>query len=172
MPAKGIHRRLPINVTAALINRFNEAVDKGEPGECWNWIRSFRNGYGAIKHEGRVLSAHRVAYVIANGEPGDGLLVTHSCDNRACCNPAHLVAGTPKDNAREMRERIECNQPRGEQVPNAKLCEQTVSRIWALRRTGLGAVRIARELSISTRAVRSVIEGVSWKHMTPSWAKK
>lgn len=170
--AKGIHRRLPINVTPNLIARFKAAVDEAGPDDCWNWTKSFRNGYGAIKHETRVLGAHRVAYVLAYGEPDEESLVTHSCDNRACCNPAHLKAGTPTDNVREKYDRGRQVNQRGSMAPGAVLNESQVVRIWLLRRTGQGAVKISRALGLTYDQVKRVLVGRTWQHLMPSWAKR
>jgi len=75
---------------------------------CWLWTGATCGpGYGRLKIGGRVYSAHRVAYELANGAipptPGHhGALVMHSCDNPRCCNPRHLKLGTSRENARDM----------------------------------------------------------------------
>lgn len=88
--------------------RFWARVDKRGPDECWPWVGpTDRVGYGAycfISHEGPI-PAHRIAYGLANGGIPDGLHVLHKCDNRPCCNPAHLYTGTHTDNMADMRMR-------------------------------------------------------------------
>lgn len=32
-------------------------------------------------------------------------MIRHRCDNRPCCNPAHLIPGTAKENARDVVDR-------------------------------------------------------------------
>jgi len=51
------------------------------------------------------LRAHRFIYETLIGPIPDGKLVRHSCDNRACINPEHLLLGTSYDNSQDMVSR-------------------------------------------------------------------
>lgn len=164
---RGIHRRTAINVTESLRKRMQTGVSVRSESECWPWLGALRNGYGAIKHEKKVLGSHVVAYVLAHGELPDGTIVTHDCDNRICCNPAHLKAGTPQSNVREMYSRRDTRIPRGELAWNAKLTDDIVREIRRMYRPGsFSYQRIAKLLNIHPGAVRGVVYGKTWNHVT------
>src|SRR5690606_24154407 len=78
--------------------RFWPKVDKQEDG-CWLWAATKnQDGYGRFWHNGRLCSAHRVAYEMLVGPIPEGTELDHLCRVRACVNPVHLEAVTHKEN--------------------------------------------------------------------------
>jgi len=92
--------------------RFWSHVEKHDDDNvCWPWLAALSlNGYGlfGVKDkdgQNKILSAHRVAYLLTIGPIDPGKQINHHCDNRRCCNPKHLRPDTQAANAREMVQR-------------------------------------------------------------------
>lgn len=84
---------------------FWDRVDQsGGANACWPWLGSINaSGYGNLGIGGSTVTASRHAYELTNGpipkgEGYHGNVVRHSCDNRRCCNPTHLLLGSQGDN--------------------------------------------------------------------------
>lgn len=160
---------LRIREATSAESRFWEKVEKRGPDECWPWL-GYRNklGYGYISsggQRGTMLMAHRVSYEIGNGTIPDGLYVLHGCDNPCCVNPAHLRAGTPKENTHDAinRKRFK-NPPRmpGEKNTKAKLTEAQIEFIRHPANM-LGRQELARLFEVSPSTIDRVIANRTWK---------
>lgn len=131
--------------------RFWSGVDVRGPDECWPWLRSkFHFGHGQFKLNGKNLKAHRVAYLIENGEWPDPC-GRHTCDNPPCCNPSHIVAGTQLDNVRDRDTR---------QRTARKLTDVQVAEMRTLYSTGeTTQAEIAEMFGVHNAFVSRVVNG-------------
>lgn len=67
--------------------------------DCWEWTaHRDKCGYGRMCTEGKLQSAHRLAYEAAVGPIPKGLELDHLCRNRGCINPEHLEPVTHREN--------------------------------------------------------------------------
>ena len=72
---------------------------------CWIWQKSVSGaGYGQLTVNGKYWSAHKYSYTLKFGPVDSGTLLRHTCHNKKCCNPDHLVTGTHLDNWHDSRE--------------------------------------------------------------------
>ncbi len=137
---------------------FWSQVQQGVPAACWPWIGNLsRGGYGRAQWKGKTRQAHRGAYLLARGTFDDGLCVLHNCDNRRCCNPAHLYLGTPKDNYDDLHERGR---------PQNRLSAEDVHLIIAYIEAGHSRRDVARMFGIGKDMVHAIAQGRAWKNVT------
>lgn len=96
-----------------LVARFRARVRVSS--ECWEWTGGrYWDGYGHLRHMGRSLKAHRVAWELFCGPIPAGLSVLHRCDNPPCVRPDHLWLGTQSDNIKDMVNKGRNVAPKGE----------------------------------------------------------
>lgn len=77
-------------MTPEEIARFKGKTVENSTG-CWLWQGPLdRDGYGTFYFRRRNRRAHRVGYFLLNGPIPEGLVINHTCRNRACVNPQHL----------------------------------------------------------------------------------
>lgn len=144
----------PLDVAA-----FWSRVEVSEPCQCWNWRGNLPNGpggYGRFRGQG----SHRIAYELVNGTVADDLVIRHRCDNRRCCNPAHLLPGTPADNSHDAVERART--ARGERHGNTKLSAREVQMILRSSET---LAALADRYHVSKSTVSYIKSGRSWKYV-------
>jgi hypothetical protein len=73
---------------------------------CWNVGDPKRQKYGVMFKGGKSYSAHRCTYAMTYGPIPDGLVIDHTCQNKSCCNPAHLQAVSPRTNIILAHQRL------------------------------------------------------------------
>ncbi len=172
-----------------LADRFWEKVDKspglGPKGECWLWRGSPRGNrksrlsdtfYGGFNYNGKIMLAHRVAYILTHGELADEVSLRHDCDTPGCVRPEHLLPGDQVDNMRDCRDKgrnadilrrlgqSKHPRPRGTQHGMSKLDEHRVREIRAKFMEGnITKVALGRAYGVTYQAVGSILNGRTWK---------
>jgi len=95
---------------------------------CHIWIGADKgNGYGNINYKGKNYTAHRLFYILENGQIDDDLDVCHSCDVRSCVNPNHLFEGSRKDNMQDCADKN--RQAKGFDFKHTKISAEQVNEI-------------------------------------------
>lgn len=143
------------------ISQFWSYVSKGDG--CWLWTSALdAHGYGMYRLEAgkSMRRAHRLAWEIINGPIPAELVVCHRCDNPPCVRPDHLFLGTQRDNMHDCVTKG--RMPRGEQRHSAKLTEDQVRSIRALRQAGQSRRSVARTFEVSSRTVLAIESGSKW----------
>lgn len=147
-----------------LVVRFLAKVRKTRG--CWYFDGATDGcGYGQLKSDtGRGnVKAHRVAYALWIGPIPEGKDVLHRCDNPPCVRPAHLWAGTPSENARDMIAKGRKNAAQGERNGASKLTAARVHTMRRLRARGWSQQRIADRYHVSQVLVSKLLRGEVWK---------
>lgn len=138
--------------------------------DCWEWqgARTGPNKYAQTCYysDGRLYYVHRIAYHLTRepiplSAPKDQTafgFVLHSCDNRICCNPAHLFLGTQSDNLFDMQKK--------KRHPRAKLSVEQVKEIRRRAATKQESQRaIAKAIGVNHSSVWMVINKRSYPYV-------
>lgn len=152
---------------------------------CWMWSRSKdKDGYGKFKDKKTAYRAHRVAFFLAHARWPSPMCL-HHCDTPACCNPSHLFEGTNEDNVADCVAKG--REPsgdrhgshthperwaRGDRNKSSKLTPVEVTVIRGMGSAGVSRSSIARSVGISRYAVRSILDGRTWRHIPPPEEKQ
>lgn len=124
-----------------------------------------KDGYPQVSFRGVTEVIHRYIFIINKGEINDGLVVRHTCDNRSCINPEHLIVGTHQDNVIDKVNRN--RQSKGEKNGRAKLTEEQIEKILNDRDNN---VVIAKKYNVCHQTISLIKRGKIWKHVHKSMA--
>lgn len=129
--------------------------------QCNPWTKAINNlGYGVSWKDGKTIAAHRKVYEETYGPIPTGFVVRHTCDNKSCVNPNHLILGTPKQNSQDMVDRN--RQAKGSQVGTSVLTEEIVLMIRSLS----GSSRqLAKLFGCSATTIKDIRNNKYWKHI-------
>jgi len=116
-PRKG--RKLTDLIVDRYVNleHYYNKLSEPTPTGCRLWTGVTNNiGYGFIgfrridpitgepqKGDAGMMTTHRLAFMIANGRGPQQPNINHTCHNKLCCEPTHLVEGTQLEKMKAMR---------------------------------------------------------------------
>lgn len=134
--------------------------------ECWEY-QGFLNhdGYGQYSDEDhRTKRAHREMFRHSCEPLTSKDVVRHTCDNRACCNPHHLIKGSQKDNVRDCVDRGRFPDRAGERNGRALLNKQIVLDIRKIYSSGMWSYGLLSQLfDIPRPTIAHIIRHTTWK---------
>lgn len=128
----------------------------------WLWART-KTGYGALRHEGKVVRAHRLTYCQANNLNLSEIElqhIRHKCDNPGCVNPDHLELGSNMDNVKDKMSRG--RQPKGSIHSNSRLTEAQVKNVKFSTEKGS---TLAKIYGVSQVTISQIRNGLRWRHV-------
>lgn len=136
-------------------------------GDCWITDRVDNgNGYVYLRCRplGIRLGIHVISFVAHNGPVPAGHLVRHSCDNRGCFRPSHVLSGTQTDNLNDMdsRGRRKNWHPRGTENPAVKLTPEQVVAIRICKDSGRD---LAKKLGVTQALISAIRRRKIWVHL-------
>lgn len=150
--------------------RFWSNVQQASLDACWLWTGKSMQGkygkfYAKVNGKPKYFSSSRAAFILHNGLPLDldpKVLVRHSCDNPPCCNPNHLLLGTPKQNSEDMVTRNRNH--KGSTHRNSKLNEEQVFEIRRLHSQKTSQAELSRLFGVDSQTIFNIVHRHSWKH--------
>jgi hypothetical protein len=88
--------------TLVRIFRSIDPSNEFSPTSCWTVTlgRLMNTGYARIRYQGDYKLVHRVVYELLKDKIPEGMCLDHLCQNKACCNPAHLEVVSRGENTR------------------------------------------------------------------------
>lgn len=167
-------------------SKVDKSLGQGPKGECWLWQGGRRGSrvsrlsdtyYGGVNFKGKIMLAHRVAFLLTHETLRDEDLVLHSCDTPACVNPTHLFIGTQLVNMRDCWKKGRGFAPgnfphqpaQGEQHGGSKLTLADVIAIRTAYKLSKGAWgtrrKLAKQFEVTDQNIGSIISRRTWKHV-------
>ena len=146
-------------------------VDVKNPDKCWPWIGNVtKSGYGRTWIDDKGYYAHRVIFNLANpnvielksptNKKTRGFLM-HICDNRICCNPAHLRVATLRENNLDMHQKGRVKHKTGGDHHRSIFTNFQINEIMSLRNNGMTMSLIAEKMNANKSTVKSLIRRAS-----------
>lgn len=142
--------------------RTRKAISYKIEGSCWICTSHpvSGNGYPGIKVLGIESTVHKYVYIKLKGQIPKGLCIRHTCDNKLCVNPDHLIIGTHAENMKYAEERLLFSQ--GEDHYKARF---TNADIHAIRSSNLTHRKLGELYGVIHTVIGKIKRRETWKQV-------
>lgn len=128
---------------------------------CWIWQRARgSHGYGSTRIPGNgtapPITASRLSFLAFNGELADNEEPRHTCNNKLCCRPDHLIPGSHHAN---------CMDAAVAGVLAKKLTPDLVRQIRREAALKKSLRKIAAAFGVTPRTISQILRGATWVHV-------
>jgi hypothetical protein len=134
-------------------------------GNCIQCTSHRLNSGGYVWIRRRGFSTRTLHRIIGIRKHGNHPCTRHTCDNRWCINPDHIIPGTLADNNRDRKMRGRNADTRGEKNPFHKLTNTNVLEIRKLLQHGIPQRQIANQFGVSQHPIKCINLNRTWKHI-------
>lgn len=121
-------------------------------------------GYVTCMREGKTRPIYRHIYRFYKGAPRKGLVIRHTCDNRRCINPDHLIIGTHQDNVKDRVARG--RSAVGVRNGRSKMKPIDVLKVYRDKRSS--RTELAQRYGVDNQVIRKIQLGITWRCVTDS----
>jgi hypothetical protein len=155
-------KHIPIALSSRDIERFLARLPGADGPGCRPWAGcASSKGYGLFGVGRKQYLAHRVAWAIEYGDPGD-MSVLHKCDNPPCCNVDCLFLGTQMDNVSDMVRKGRKVTRRGPENYKALFTDSQVREVRELHASGERQTKIAELFGVGSTTIHSIVHRRSY----------
>ncbi len=119
-------------------------------------------GYVICMRNGKRRPIYRHIYRLYRDAPIKGMVIRHTCDNRQCINPDHLILGTHQDNVQDRVKRG--RSANGVKNGRSKMTPAKVLRVYKDKKST--RTELARRYGVDRQVIRKIQLGITWRCVT------
>lgn len=120
------------------------------------------HGYPRMTRHGKIYPIARHILIRRLGDIPGTVVSRHTCDNKWCIRPDHIISGTPAENTQDWKERGQKHDQWGEKNSSAKFTTEIIHQI----RSASGLQKeIGKKFGVSKSQVSRIKRRETWRHI-------